>query len=73
VGHDGIYLSEVLRPRLTTLKQDTVLLGKEAAAMLIEAIESPKTFIPKQVVIPVHLIEGRTVKSLSPSKSVVDL
>jgi LacI family transcriptional regulator len=73
VGHDGIYLSQVLRPRLTTLKQDTDTLGKEAAAMLIEAIVSPKTFIPKQVVVPAHLIEGRTVKSLIPSISVVDL
>lgn len=72
VGHDGIYLSQVLRPRLTTLKQDTELLGKEAAEKLIEAIVSPKTFIPQQVVVPAQLIEGRTVKNLVSQVSVVD-
>lgn len=72
VGHDGIYLSEVLRPKLTTLKQDTEKLGKEAAAKLIEAIVSPKTFIPQQVVVPAQIIDGRTVKSLIPSVSAVD-
>ncbi len=72
VGHDGIYLSQVLRPRLTTLKQDTETLGKEAAAKLIEAIVSPKTFIPEQVVIPAQIIEGRTVKNMVPSVSAVD-
>ena len=72
VGHDGIYLSQVLRPRLTTLKQDTETLGKEAAVKLIEAIVSPKTFIPQQVVVNAQLIEGRTVKNLVPAVSVVD-
>lgn len=73
VGHDGIYLSEVLRPRLTTLKQDTVNLGKEAATKLIEAIESPKTFIPQQVVVPAQLMEGKTVKNLMPTIGIVNL
>ncbi len=72
VGHDGIYLSQVLRPRLATLKQDTETLGKEAAAQLISAIVSPKTFIPQQVVVPAQLIEGRTVKNLISSVSAVD-
>lgn len=73
VGHDGIYLSEVLRPQLTTLKQDTETLGKQAAAKLIEAIESPKTFIPQQVVVPAQIIEGKTVKNLVHAAGVVDL
>ncbi len=70
-GHDGIYLSQVLRPRLTTLKQNTELLGKEAATKLIEAIESPKTFIPQQVIVPTQLIEGRTVKNMVTPLSLV--
>lgn len=73
VGHDGIYLSQVLRPRLTTLKQDTESLGREAAAKLIEAIVSPKTFIPQQVVVPTHFVEGKSVKMLMPVMNVVDI
>lgn len=65
VGYDGILLSQVLRPRLTTWKQDTDTIGREAAAKLIEAINNPKTVITQQVVVPGELIEGGTVKSLS--------
>lgn len=61
-GYDGIYLSQVLRPRLTTWRQDTEALGREAAAKLIEAIVAPKTFIPQQVIVPGRLVEGGSVR-----------
>jgi LacI family transcriptional regulator len=64
VGFDGIHLSQVLRPRLTTLRQDTDALGREAAVQLIEAIVNPKTYIPHQVIITGQLLEGGTVKKL---------
>lgn len=63
-GYDGIYLSQVLRPRLTTWRQDTEALGREAAAKLIEAIVAPKTFIPQQIIVPGQLLEGGSVKKL---------
>ncbi len=63
-GYDGIYLSQVLRPKLTTWRQDTEALGREAAAKLIEAIVSPKTFIPRQVIVPGRLLEGGSVKAI---------
>lgn len=63
-GYDGIYLSSVMKPHLTTLKQDTEMLGKKAAEKLIEAIESPKTYIPKQIVIKGKVIEGETIKEI---------
>ncbi len=72
VGHDGIYLSQVLRPKLTTLKQDTDALGRQAAAKLIEAVVSPKTFIPQQLIVPTHIIEGGSVKKLPHSISAVN-
>lgn len=65
VGYDGILLSQVLRPRLTTWKQDTDTIGREAASKLIEAIENPKTVITQQVIVPGELIEGGTVKNLT--------
>lgn len=64
VGYDGIHLSQVLRPRLTTLRQDTEILGREAAAQLVDAIENPKSYIPQQIVVPGTVIEGETVKQL---------
>lgn len=63
-GYDGIHLSQILRPKLTTLFQDAVAIGREAAAQLVESILSPKTFIPKQIVIPGRVIEGASVKKL---------
>ncbi len=63
-GYDGIYLSQVLRPRLTTWHQDTEALGREAAAKLIEAVVAPKTFIPQQVIVPGRLVEGGSVRKL---------
>lgn len=63
-GYDGIYLSQVLRPQLTTLQQDTVGLGREAATKLVEAIEHPKIAIPQQVMVPGRLLPGSSVRQL---------
>lgn len=64
-GYDGIYLSQVLRPKLTTLKQDTLLLGQLAAEQLIESIENPKTSIIQQINVPGQLLTGRSVRNIS--------
>ncbi len=63
-GYDGIYLSQILRPRLTTWKQDTGMIGREAAAKLAEAINNPKTYMVEQVTVPGELIEGGSVKKI---------
>jgi LacI family transcriptional regulator len=63
-GYDGINLSQVLRPRLTTWKQDTEAIGREAASRLIDSIENPKAFIQQQITVPGELIEGETVDRL---------
>ncbi len=64
VGYDGILLSQVLRPKLTTYKQDAEMMGREAARKLVEEIENPKTYIPQQIMVSGRLIEGDTVKRL---------
>lgn len=64
VGYDGILLSQVLRPKLTTYKQNAVKLGELAAEKLVEQIENPKTFIPKQHVVNGEILIGGTVKKL---------
>ncbi len=64
VGYDGILLSQVLRPRLTTYRQNVEEIGKTAADKLIDMIENPKLFIPEQIVIPGEVIIGDTVKKI---------
>lgn len=68
-GFDGIFLSQALRPKLTTLKQDTDLIGRTAAQKLIKAIEAPLTSAPDQVLIEGYLLEGQTIASLEETDS----
>ena len=62
VGYDGVLLSQVLNPKLTTLKQDTKALGKYAAEKLIALIDNPKASIAERVVIEGKLLCGESVR-----------
>jgi LacI family transcriptional regulator len=64
-GYDGILLSHVLEPQLTTLKQDTKALGKSAAQKLIALIENPKATVIERVVIKGKVIKGQSVSNLN--------
>lgn len=59
-GYDGIQLSRMLHPRLTTVMQDTGLIGTQASRMLIDSIEHPSLPVA-QVHVPVQLIPGESV------------
>ena len=61
VGFDGIMLSQMIAPRLTTYCQDTQRIAKEVFSLLIDSIEYPDNHIPKQVTVTGKLIEGETV------------
>ncbi len=63
-GFDGIYLSEVLKPALTTIRQDTVNLGREAAHRLIATIEEPQLALIEQVMVDGYLMPGQSVRRL---------
>jgi len=65
IGYDGINLARMLSPRLTTFQQDTALLGKTAAAKLVELIEHPKTTLIDRIIIPGKLLPGETVQALN--------
>jgi LacI family transcriptional regulator len=65
-GYDGIPLSQMLRPKLTTIQQDTERMGTEAAKRLIEQIENPLTTITETVTIEGHLLQGQSVKRILP-------
>jgi DNA-binding LacI/PurR family transcriptional regulator len=64
VGYDGIPLSRIVSPVLTTWRQDTEGLGTVAAARLIEQIEHPRTAILDRVIVTGRLQEGGTVRQL---------
>ena len=61
VGYDGIPLSRIMSPVLTTWRQDTDRLGALSAARLIEQIEHPRTAIPDRVLVTGRLQEGESV------------
>ena len=65
VGYDGIHLAEVISPKLTTWRQSTTGLGRQAAARLIELIEHPKTTIVDRQIVSGRLWEGESVKDLN--------
>lgn len=60
-GYDGILLSTVLNPKLTTYKQDTKTLGQKAAERLINHIEKPKTTLPETIVVKGEMLKGGSV------------
>ena len=62
VGYDGIRMSQMMTPRLTTYCQDTVQIAKEVFTLIIDAIENPETHIPKQITVTGMLMEGETVR-----------
>lgn len=64
-GYDGITLSQVLVPKLTTLKQDTEALGRIAAEKLIAMIENPKAAIIERVIIEGKVLPGKSVRNLN--------
>ena len=65
IGYDGIHLSEVVSPKLTTWRQNTTVIGSEAAARLVELIESPRTALIDRFVVHGELQEGGSVSDLT--------
>ena len=60
-GYDGIQMSQLLYPKLTTISQNTELIGREAAKRLIKRIGHPKATLIERVVIEGNLLEGESV------------
>ena len=67
-GYDGINIAKILEPKLTTLCQDTVVIGRIAAEKLIDLIENPKTTLNDRFTVDGTLIKGASVKQLLPDK-----
>ena len=63
-GYDGTALSEMIRPHITTVWQDTKSIGRISAEKLISLIENPKTTVIDHSVISSRLVEGSTVAKI---------
>lgn len=64
-GYDGIRVGRHIEPQLTTLMQNTVSLGRNAAEQLIDLIEHPKTALIQQIIIEGAVYPGKSVKDLN--------
>ena len=65
-AYDGIPLSQVLSPKLTTWQQDTRSMGRAAVEGLVKLIESPRTALVDRVIVSGQLLEGETVSDRRP-------
>ena len=63
-GYDGITIAKILEPKLTTLCQDTVAIGRIAAEKLIDLIENPKTTLVDRFTVDGTLFKGASVQQL---------
>ena len=57
-AYDGIPMSQVLRPKLTTYRQNAEGIGRCSATKLIETIEHRSTCVPEEISVTGGLVEG---------------
>lgn len=60
-GYDGVRLSLMFSPVLSTIKQDTFTMGKTAADELIRLIETPSSVSGKTITVPGILVAGESI------------
>ena len=60
-GYDGIRMSQMLQPHLTTYRQDTASIAREAVKLLLEAVENPEEHQPRKIIVAGTLVEGETM------------
>lgn len=63
-GYDGIRSVQAVHPRLTTIRQDSEAMGRQAALRLIDHIEHPNTAKCDSVLISTTLIEGESLAAV---------
>ena len=63
-GYDGIRLGRHIEPKLTTIRQDTDEIGRQAALKLISLIEKPRSTLVERIMVEGQLYEGESVKKI---------
>lgn len=62
VGYDGISMTRMMQPRLTTYRQDTARIAGEVFRLIVDAIAAPDTHVLSRITVPGMLVEGETVQ-----------
>lgn len=62
IGFDDIELSRFITPKLTTIRQNTALIGREAAKVLINHIDKKQDEV--DIVVPVTFVERQSCKKI---------
>lgn len=65
VGYDGLYVSQIIHPKLTTYEQNCEEIGRVAAKSLIKLIRDQKSTLIERILVPGKIIEGGSVKKLN--------
>ena len=60
-GYDGVPMGQVLRPRLTTYRQNAEEIGKASVRKLIETIEHRETCVPEEIHVSGGVLEGTSI------------
>ncbi len=64
VGYDGLYVSQIIHPKLTTYEQNSEEIGRIAAKSLIRLIRDRKSTLIEKILVPGRIIEGGSVKKI---------
>ncbi|MBE6042160.1 MAG: LacI family transcriptional regulator [Clostridiales bacterium] len=67
-GYDGINLSKIIQPQLTTWHQDADRIGKESVRKLVETIENRATCVAEQIMVSGELVSGYSVRKWEENK-----
>lgn len=62
VGFDGIEITQLMSPNLTTIRQDTEDMGAKAAESLIKQITEAGRFVPGNIILKPELIAGSSTR-----------
>ena len=63
-GYDGIFLSQVLAPKLATYEQASGNIGRTAAEKLIQLIENPKNTVVESIIVAGQVLKGESVSQI---------
>ena len=60
-GYDGLFVSQIIDPKLTTYEQNTQEIGRIAASNLIRLIKDSKSTLIENIIVPGKIIDGGSV------------
>ena len=65
MGYDGLYVSQIIHPKLTTYEQNCEEIGRVAAKSLIRLIRDQKSTLIEKILVPGRIVEGGSVLKIN--------